>query len=129
SSDCPSKRMCPPLRGSRPMSVRTSVVLPMPLRPISVTNSPSSTVMETPNNTSLEPYPADTSFNSSMRVLQGIAQVVLAHQSAGPHPAPGAAGDFATLRQHADAVGQAEHRVHIVLHQDDGHRPLQPPNE
>ena len=37
--------------GSRPMMARTVVVLPMPLRPISATTSPSPTARSTPNRT------------------------------------------------------------------------------
>ncbi len=37
------------------MIERTVVVLPMPLRPISDTNSPGATASETPNSTRLNP--------------------------------------------------------------------------
>ena len=51
----PSKITRPPRARTRPMIVLIVVVLPMPLRPSSVANSPSPTSNETSNRTSLEP--------------------------------------------------------------------------
>ena len=44
----PSKRTLPSLGTSRPLTVLSVVVLPAPLAPMSVTISPSSTLIETP---------------------------------------------------------------------------------
>ncbi len=51
----PSKRIVPARAGVKPMIERTVVVLPMPLRPISVTISPGAIGSETPNSTWLRP--------------------------------------------------------------------------
>ena len=51
----PSKRIEPAIAGVSPMIERTVVVLPMPLRPISVTISPGAMASEMPNSTWLRP--------------------------------------------------------------------------
>jgi len=51
----PWKRICPELTGRIPEIVRSVVVLPAPLLPISVTTSPSSTVKEMPLSASILP--------------------------------------------------------------------------
>ena len=51
----PAKRIEPAIAGVSPMIERTVVVLPMPLRPISVTISPAEMASETPNSTWLRP--------------------------------------------------------------------------
>ena len=51
----PSKRIAPARAGVSPMIERTVVVLPMPLRPISVTISPGAIASDTPNSTWLRP--------------------------------------------------------------------------
>ncbi len=43
------------MAGARPMIERTVVVLPMPLRPMSVTISPDATASDMPNSTWLRP--------------------------------------------------------------------------
>src|SRR6266851_9668504 len=49
-----------------PMIVERVVVLPMPLRPSSVTTSPESTAKSTPNSTLPSPYPASSALTSSI---------------------------------------------------------------
>ncbi len=49
------KRMVPARAGVSPMIERTVVVLPMPLRPISVTISPGAMDSDMPNSTWLRP--------------------------------------------------------------------------
>ena len=51
----PSKRIEPAVARVSPMIERTVVVLPMPLRPISVTISPGAMASEMPNSTRLWP--------------------------------------------------------------------------
>ena len=51
----PSKRIEPAIAGVSPMIERTVVVLPMPLRPISVTISPGAMASDMPNSTWLSP--------------------------------------------------------------------------
>ena len=51
----PPRRIEPARAGVSPMIERTVVVLPMPLRPMSVTISPGAMASETPNSTWLRP--------------------------------------------------------------------------
>ena len=52
---CPSKAIAPERGGVKPMIERTVVVLPMPLRPSSVTTSPRLTSSDMPNSAWLSP--------------------------------------------------------------------------
>ena len=52
---CPIKRIVPARAGVSPMIERTVVVLPMPLRPISVIISPGLMLSDTSNSTWLRP--------------------------------------------------------------------------
>src|SRR5713226_9753522 len=54
----PLNTMEPSVGGSSPISVRISVDLPTPLRPITATISPSRTSISSPCSTGLPPYPA-----------------------------------------------------------------------
>jgi hypothetical protein len=51
----PSNRMLPRVSGRIPETARIVVVFPAPFAPMSVTSSPSSTVMETPWTASIRP--------------------------------------------------------------------------
>src|SRR5580704_19275032 len=60
----PAKRMAP-VRGSRPETARSSVVLPAPLGPSSATASPAPTLRSMPRSTPILPYPEDRPVISS----------------------------------------------------------------
>src|SRR5688572_33370867 len=105
-----------------PMIERTVVVLPMPLRPRRLTTCDAGTSSEMPNSTWLRPYDVCRSRTSSMnRSASGfLAKVGPAHFRVRPDLLGQAGGDDAAVDQHRDAVGELEHRVHVVLDQDHG---------
>jgi hypothetical protein len=51
--------------------------------------------------------------------FSGVAQVGRLHLVVGAHGLRRVAGDHAAVDHHRDAVGDAEHRVHVVLDQQD----------
>src|SRR6185437_6103998 len=116
----PANRMTPARAGVRPMMERTVVVLPMPLRPISVTISPEATVSVRPNRTWLRPSLVSMSrtsrMASGMRGLR-LAEISLAHLRVGADRGRAAGRNSAAIDQHGDPVGQREYRLHVVLDQ------------
>src|SRR5437764_11676685 len=117
-SGLPSNTIVPPLGRTMPMSDRTVVVLPMPLRPSKVTASPGRTPNETPNSTWLCPYAVTSASTSSITprpprrdrraALRDCADLL-----------GRAGGDDAPVDQHRDAVGEGEHGVHVVLDENE----------
>src|SRR4051812_21040880 len=106
------------------MTDRTVVVLPMPLRPISVTISPAAMSNDTPNSTWLRPYAVSTLESCSSgsaierhRLL--LAQIGAAHVGICANCRRLSRRNHAAVDQHGDAVGEREHRVHVVLDQQD----------
>ena len=118
------------------MIERTVVVLPMPLRPMSVTISPGSmtSVMR-------EQHLAQAIAGLDARDLEQrhlshwalmplwlrwrlhlllLAEVGLAHLGVGADLLRRAGGNDAAIDQHRDTVGEREHRLHVVLDQQDG---------
>src|SRR5215472_16303249 len=116
--------MEPVMAGVRPMIERTVVVLPMPLRPMSVTLSPGATASDMPNSTWLRPYQVsmfDTSSSElSAMTLLLLAEIGLPYLSIGPDRLRRAGRDDAAIDQDRDPIGQREHRLHIVLDQQNG---------
>src|SRR5438093_529764 len=106
-----------------PMTAERLVVLPMPLRPSRLTTSPALTAKSTPNKTLPSPYPASSPATSSIgapgrRTGIVLAQVGAAHMRVGADRGWRPGRNDAALDHDGDAVGQREHRVHIVLDQD-----------
>src|SRR5688500_14549486 len=114
----PRKLMAPPRARVRPMMERTVVVLPMPLRPRRVTASPSPMLSERSKSTWLAPY-AVSRFSTLSSNL--VSQVGAPDLGIGADLPRRSGGDHAAVDHHGDAVGEAEHRVHVVLHQQHGH--------
>ena len=101
---------------------RTVVVLPMPLRPISASISPSPMLKPTPNSTCALPYPASSPATVSMRRPDRRRAPPGRRGSAtGVPEAMIDAGD-----QHGDLVRQREHRLRIMLDQQQAEPRLQP---
>src|SRR5690606_3809403 len=109
----PVVRPYPPCR---PIRQRSSVVLPAPFRPTSVTISPSSTRIDTSRSARASPYQADSPSTRSIGV---------------PEVGGDDAGVVADLRvrafhqhlavlQYGHAVGEAGDHVHVVLDHDHG---------
>src|SRR6476620_7824818 len=104
------------------MIERTVVVLPMPLRPISVTICPAGIANETPNSTWLRPSVVSTFDSSSSasaiarhRLL--LAEIGAAHVGVGADRVRLAGCDDPPIDQHGDLVGEREHRIHVMLDQ------------
>src|ERR1035437_3859851 len=115
-SSLPSRRTVPSIWRCRPMTERSNVVLPAPLRPTRVTTSPACTLKETSARTRASPYQADSPAISSMSMSQvgGDDLVVQAHvfvASLREDPA---------LLQHRDLIGKAANDVHVVVDEHDG---------
>src|SRR3954471_9902986 len=107
--------MLPSRRGTSPMIDFSVVVLPAPLRPSSVTTSPSRTSKSTPCRMWLSPYQELSCFTSSMRRPQIGCDHVGVRRDRGivafrQHP---------PARQNGDDVAQALYHRQVVLdHQD-----------
>src|SRR5262249_53031540 len=122
----PSNMTLPPRGAVMPMIERMVVVLPMPLRPSSVTTSPRRTSRSTPNSTWLWPYLVSSPSTVSTDVSRVILFAEIGHAHAGviSNLVGGSGRDDAAADQHRDAVGEREHRVHVVLDQEDRVLPL-----
>ncbi len=122
----PAKRMLPARAGVSPMIERTVVVLPMPLRPISVTISPGrdgKRHAEQHLAQAVGGFDAgdfEHGLSHSSGPLLFFAEIGLAHLGIGADDVGRARGDHAAIDQHRDAVGEREHRLHVVLDQQDG---------
>src|SRR3954451_2692578 len=112
--------MLPSRRGTRPMMLFMVVVLPAPLRPSSVTTSPSCTSKSTPCRMWLSPYQAFSPLIASMASgiwrpeIGGDDVRVAAHAGIVP------LGQDLPAREHRDAVAQALDHAQIVLDHQDG---------
>ncbi len=75
----PSSTMRPPVGNSKPAIMRSVVVLPQPLGPSSVTNSPFSTDSETLSTATTLPLPsrAGKRFSSASRIRKLMERVSL----------------------------------------------------
>src|SRR5690606_8143233 len=112
----PANSTRPLLQGSMPITVRSSVVLPAPLRPTRATVSPASTLAVTPRSTEMPAMLTVTLSNSSMSASDhvanhfGIRQDLLRRPVGGDPP--------------GDPCGQSRgiptHDVDVVLDEDAG---------
>src|SRR6266540_6659935 len=113
----PWKRTRPADTGSIPHSARNRVVFPAPLEPMMATAWPAPTSTSTPSTTFSPRYPAARPDTSSIVALAeiGVDHVGVTHDglrlALGQHP-PEVEDDH--------PLGQAHHRLHDVLHPDDG---------
>src|SRR3954454_23550551 len=118
-ASCPSITTRPARGGSRPIKVRSVVVLPAPLRPINATRPPGGTTRWTSRSTGTPTMSIETLCSSSMSGLDpdhvtedsGIRQDLLRRAKGGDAP----------LAPDRDAVGEAGNDVHVVLHEDRRH--------
>src|ERR1700733_4000743 len=112
--------MLPARRGTRPMMDFIVVVLPAPLRPSSVTTSPSATSKSTPCSTWLSPYQAFSPaiFSAELSGIRG-PQIGGDHFGVLRHGGVVALGQHAAPGQHRDPVAESLHDGQVVLdHQD-----------
>src|SRR5512143_1039788 len=112
----PSNTIDPARRGTRPIIDFSVVVLPAPLRPSSVTTSPSRTSKSTPCSMWLSPYQALSPFTSSMR----RPQIGSDHVRVVRHAGVVAFRQDAAASQDGDDVAEPFHHRQIVLNHQDG---------
>src|SRR5665811_2585723 len=96
----------------------SSVVLPAPLAPISVTISPASTWSVTPCRTSMRPYALLTfSIESTNRLLRTVnTQIGFDHRRVGTHLFGRAFGERSPACQDMNPVGNIHHQTHCLLY-------------
>src|SRR5678816_1157199 len=114
----PENRMEPSLRPTMPMTDFSVVVLPAPLRPRSVTTSPSRTSKSMPCRMCDSPYQAFRPLTSSRGLAMPRPQVGLDHARVLGYGAVVALGEDLAPLQHRDRVGQrGDHRQVVLDHQ------------
>src|SRR3954467_11382725 len=134
----PSKVTAPSICRCRPMTERSRVVLPAPLRPTRVTTSPGATSMLTSVRTRASPYQAERPETSSMRdssclamacavavvvrvsSLMGCSEVCRDAPLVGAHLVVGPLRQHLTRLEHRDGVRERADDVHVVVDEDDG---------
>src|SRR5258706_11156311 len=102
------------------MIVSSSVDLPTPLRPMMDRLSPGASARSIPSNTCVAPYPAVMPFNASVSGIQRAPEINRTHLAVGGDFRGRTFGENRAAHQHRDAVGEAEHEVHVEL--DDEYR-------
>src|SRR3989454_1140528 len=102
------------------MTHRSSVVLPAPFRPTSVTSSPSPTCSETSRSAWASPYRAERPSTSSAALRMSLPQVCGDDGGILADGGVGALRDHAALLQHDHLVGELRHDAHVVLDEHDG---------
>src|SRR6202521_2552981 len=108
-----------PVAFIKPMIVRSKVVLPAPLRPISPANSPASTCRPTSRRMPTGPIDTDTQSSRSMRCL--LANDIAAHFLHAEHNLRRTiANDGAVVESH-HAASKACNDIHIVLDKNHFH--------
>src|SRR6202165_2324754 len=120
----PSYSIRPPSSGTTPEIARNSVVLPAPLGPTIATNCPSPTSRLTPCSACNPPYETETF--SSRSICPALSQISLDHRRQIDDLLRLAARQHFAVIEHQQAVGQANHRMHRMLDDDD--RDALPPN-
>src|SRR5690349_2718638 len=94
---------------------------PTPLRPSKLTISPSPTARSTPCRMWLLPYRACRSRTSSIMPASSCCnrpEIGLLHGGVAADGSGRIRGDDLAVDQHGDAVGEAEHHAHVVLHHE-----------
>src|SRR2546430_10146786 len=115
----PFRRIAPVLCRWRPITHRSSVVLPAPFRPTSVTSSPSPTCSDTSRSAWASPYSAERPSTSRTGLGMRLPQVraddggVLANDRVAP------LRDHPPLLEDEDLVGDLGDDAHVVLDKHD----------
>src|SRR6478752_4020286 len=144
----PSRVIVPSICRCRPMTERSRLVLPAPLRPTRVTTSPGVTSMLTSVRTRASPYQAESPDTSSIRAasrprlltsgaparsgagcsvvvavvssLMGCSEVCRDDPLVGAHLLVRSLREHLPRLEHGDAVGERSDDVHVVVDEDDG---------
>src|ERR1700689_625337 len=118
-SFCSSSMTSPECSVVWPMMVESKVVLPTPLRPITLMHSPGASLRSMSSSPTGPPEPAETCRNSSALATTGLPQIDRAHLRVRLDIARRARSEHRAAHHHRDLLGEAEHHVHVVL--DDQH--------
>src|SRR5436305_11457232 len=123
--------MRPDAGRTRPLMVRSKVVLPAPLAPSTAVMVPGAARNETPSSARTAPYVVTTSSIASPSsvatahlprlCVDVLAEVRLEHLLVVLHLVGCASGDDATEVEHDDAVTHLHDEVHVVLHEQHRH--------
>src|SRR5947209_3145401 len=123
--------MRPDAGRTRPLIVRSNVVLPAPLAPRTAVIVPGATCNETPSRARTAPYVVTTSSTASPSLLDTahlpglvvdvLAEVSLEHLRVVLHLVGCARRDDATEVEDDDAVADLHDQVHVVLDQQHRH--------
>src|SRR5436309_10140982 len=108
-----------PVAGVKPMIVRSRVVLPAPLRPMSPANSPASTSRSTSRRMATGPMDTDTPSSRSMRRL--LANDIAAHVLHAEHSLRRTIANDAAVVEGHHAAGKARDDIHVVLDENHPH--------
>src|SRR6185369_13678754 len=124
---CPSNCSVP-REGITPISVFSSVDLPAPLGPITVTTLPGAASRFRPCSTSARPYPACRSWMRSIGAGNDVfvmsmlrAQVRRAHLGTLLYLSRRAFHEKRAELHHHQPVAHVHHQIHVVLDQQDAH--------
>src|SRR5262249_46396399 len=105
----------PALGRSKPITHFISVLLPLPLVPRSATVWPLSTAIDISSSTRTPPYPAERPSMRSLLAKIGSLDCGMAHA-----PARRPVGNLGAGDEKDEPLGEAHHRAHDVLDEDDG---------
>src|SRR3954447_13118061 len=115
----PFRRISPLRRRITPMMDFSVVVLPAPLRPRSVTVSPSRTSRSTPCSTWLSPYQACSPRTERSGSVKFRPHVGLAHPRIAADGVVAPFGEHLAALEHGDAVAEIRDDVEVVLDHHD----------
>src|SRR5712691_8957730 len=101
------------------MTQRSTVVLPAPLRPTSVTSSPPPTRNDTFRTACASPYQAERSVTSRARLAMRLSEVGDDDRGILTDCRVRALRDDPALLQHDDLVGELGDDAHVVFHEHD----------
>src|SRR5579863_7777989 len=116
----PSKLMLPAVGRRIPDMVLNRVVLPAPLGPTMATNWPASTWIDTSLSTGRAEYPVESPSMCSMS-HPFFAEIGLDDPDVAGHLFGLAFDQHCAVIEHEEVVDQANHRLHRVLDDRDGH--------
>src|SRR5438477_4774819 len=116
----PFSRIAAVLCRWRPMTQRSSVVLPAPFRPTSVTSSPSPTCSGTSRSAWASPYRAESPSTSRTGLGMRLPQVRGHDRGVLPNHGVAALRDHPPLLQDDHLVGELGDHTHVVLDEHDG---------
>src|SRR3984893_17868935 len=97
------------------MIVLSSVVLPVPLRPRTASDSPSLRLRSILEMTRASPEPPETCRNARILCIEALAEIDLPHPWVGGYLLHAAFGQQRAVHENRDATGEAEHQVHVML--------------